>query len=476
MTKIAHFRWWIASLLFIATGLSFFDRQVLSTLAPAITHDLHIDDVTYSHVVSAFILSYTVMFTVGGRLIDWLGLRVGLALSVGLWTLASLLHGISRGPLALGFFRFLLGAGEGGCFPGSTKGAIEWFPRQERAVAVGFANGGSAFGAVVAPPVTVWMSMRFGWRGAFFATGAMGVLWLIAWLVFFRLPQESGFVSKEELRRITQGRDEIDTGAESMSFRSVSRRRGILPWSSAAPMSPSEDRNLVTPQSEIPRSARNDNGYTNAPPAEALVPWQRLLRMKEVWGLMATRFLLDPVFYFYMFWIPQYLSQTRHVSLAAIGNLTWVPFMTLGVSTIAGGWASDHLVRSGWTINAARKTMLGLGASLTPFSILCVFVSGPGLAVALMSVLMFAHGFWISNYMTVIGDLFPIRAVGSVAGVSGSAGGVGGILSSLIVGLVAQYGSYSPLFMACGLLYPIGFAVILLTIPRIRPLEFGTTE
>jgi len=417
---------------------------VLSTLAPAITHDLHIDDITYSHVVSAFIQSYTVMFTVGGRLIDWLGLRVGLAVSVGLWTLASLLHGISRGPLALGFFRFLLGAGEGGCFPGSTKGAIEWFPRQERALAVGFANGGSAFGAVVAPPVTVWVSMRFGWRGAFLATGAMGVLWLVAWLVFFRLPQESGFVSKEELRHITEG-NEAHTN---------------VPRAQALPgVGPSGARPL-----------------TQAPRDDVLVPWQRLLGMKEVWGLMAARFLLDPVFYFYMFWIPQYLSQTRHVSLAAIGNLTWIPFMTLGVSTIVGGWASDHLVRSGWTINAARKAMLGLGASLTPFSILCVFVSSPGLAVALMSVLMFAHGFWISNYMTVIGDLFPIRAVGSVAGVSGSAGGVGGILSSLIVGLLAQHGSYSPLFMACGLLYPIGFAVILLTIPRIRPLEFGMTE
>jgi len=424
MIKIANFRWWIAVLLFIATGLSFFDRQVLSTLAPVITRDLHVDDVTYSHVVSAFILSYTVMFTVGGRIIDWLGLRVGLALSVGLWTLASLLHGLTCGPLELGFFRFLLGAGEGGCFPGATKGALEWFPRKERAVAVGFANGGSAFGAVVAPPVTVWMSMRFGWRGAFFATGAMGFLWLAAWFIFFRLPQESGFVSGEELRRIMEGGE----------------------------------------------------SHAHAQRAEVLVPWKTLLRTREVWGLMATRFLLDPVFYFYMFWIPQYLSQTRHISLGAIGNLTWIPFMTLGVTRIVGGWASDHLVRLGWTINAARKAMLGLGASLTPFSILCVFVSSPGLAIALMSVLIFAHGFWISNYMTVIGDLFPTRAVGSVAGVSGSAGGVGGILSSLIVGLVAQYGSYSPLFMACGLLYPIGFAVILLTIPRIRPLEFGTAE
>ena len=426
MTKIAHFRWWIASLLFLATGLSFFDRQTLSILAPTITRELHLDNVGYSHVVSAFILSYTVMFTVGGRVIDRLGLRVGLALSVGLWTLASLLHSVAYSAFSLGCFRFLLGAGEGGCFPGATKAAIEWFPRKERAAAVGFANGGSAFGAVVAPPVTVWMSLRFGWRGAFLATGALGLLWLVAWLVFFRLPRESGFVSAEELHYIT----ESGNGA--------------------------------------PQETMNDRGL----PTETLISWRQLLRLKEVWGFALARFLLDPVFYFYMFWIPQYLSQTRHIPLAAIGNLMWIPFMTLGVSNIVAGWASDRLVRSGWSVNAARKTLLGFGAFLTPFSILCIFVSSPGLAIALMSILMFAHGFWITNYMTLIGDLFPVRIVGSIVGVSGSAGGVGGILSSLIIGMVVLHGSYSPLFVASGLLYPAGFAVILLTIRHARQIEF----
>ena len=153
MTKIPYFRWWIASLLFVATGLSFLDRQTLSTLAPTVTRDLGLDNVAYSHVVSAFILSYTVMFTVGGRVIDLLGLRVGFAISAGIWGLASLLHSVAYSALSLGFFRFLLGVGEGGCFPGATKAALEWFPRRERALAVGLANGGSAFGAVVAPPL-----------------------------------------------------------------------------------------------------------------------------------------------------------------------------------------------------------------------------------------------------------------------------------------------------------------------------------
>jgi ACS family hexuronate transporter-like MFS transporter len=432
MARTGYFRWWIALLLFTATGLSFFDRQVLSILAPVVVRDLHLDDIDYSRVLSVFIFSYTVMFTAGGRIIDRLGVRAGLAVSVGVWTLASLLHGAVRNVYELGFCRFLLGVGEGGCFPGATRGALEWFPEKERAAAVGFANGGSAFGALVAPPLTVWISLRWGWRGAFLATGIMGVLWLAAWLGFFRLPRESRFVTREELEYITEG-----CSANSVAEGNAAAQRPA------------------------------------APPA-ILVPWSELLRRKEVWGLMITRFLLDPVFYFYMFWIPQYLAESRHIPLVVIGNLTWIPFLTLGLANVLGGWVSDRLVAAGWSINTARKTLLGLGAFLTPFSILCISVPGAGLAIALMSVLMLAHGFWIANYMTAIGDLFPTRTVGTVVGLSGSAGGVGGILSSLIVGVLAQHGAYSPLFVACGVLYPVGFSIILLTIKEIRPLEFTT--
>jgi len=429
VAKIPYFRWWIASLLFVATGLSFLDRQTLSTLAPTITRDLRLDNVAYSHVVSAFILSYTVMFTVGGRVIDRLGLRVGFAISAGIWGLASLLHSVAYSALSLGFFRFLLGVGEGGCFPGATKAALEWFPRRERALAVGLANGGSAFGAVVAPPLAVCVSLHFGWRAAFLATGGLDLLWLAAWLFFFRLPRESRFVSAEELQYITESGD----GAAGEAMKAPGA------------------------------------------PAEPLISWAKLLRLKEVWGFALARFLLDPVFYFYMFWIPQYLSQTRHIPIAAIGKLMWIPFLTLGVSNFIAGWTSDRLVRAGWSVNAARKTLLGFGAFLTPFSILCIFAPSAQAAIALMSVLMFAHGFWITNYMTLIGDLFPVKVVGSVVGLSGSAGGVGGILSSLIIGVVVLHGSYSPLFVACGLLYPLGFAVILLAIRSVRQIDFSTT-
>jgi len=426
VTKIPHFRWWIGFLLFLATGLSFYDRQVLSILAPEIMRDVHLNDATYSRAVFAFILSYTVMFTVSGRLIDRLGLRIGLALSVAVWSLASLGHSLVHDVWELGLALFVLGAGVGGCFPGATKGAVEWFPEKERSVAIGLAIGGASFGAVVAPPLTVWINSFLGWRGAFLIAGAIGFLWLIIWAVFFALPQQSRFLSAEELRHITarEGGDSLSPSVRSSGSRSD------------------------------------------------LVPLRSLLRRRETWGLMTARFLLDPVFYFYMFWIPQFLSEARHVPLATIGRLTWIPFLTLGVSQVAGGWVSDRLAKRRVSVNAARKTVMGLAALLTPFSTLSMLAQGPGLAICLMSILMFAHGFWITNYITMTSDLFPEQSVGTVVGICGSAGGLGGILSSLAIGWLAQHGRYNTLFAACGVMYLIAFGLILLTVRKVEPLHF----
>jgi ACS family hexuronate transporter-like MFS transporter len=424
--KIPYFRWWIGFLLFIATGLSFYDRQVLSILAPAIMRDVHLNDVTYSRAVFAFILSYTVMFTVGGRLIDRLGLRIGLALSVAVWSLASLVHSLVRNVWELGLALFFLGAGEGGCFPGATKGAVEWFPEKERSAAIGLAIGGASFGAVLAPPLTVWVNSIFGWRGAFVVAGAIGFVWLIIWAVFFTPPEKSRFVSASELHHIAARQRE-------KSLSQVARSSG----------------------------SRSD-----------LLPLGALLRRKETWGLMTSRFLLDPVFYFYMFWIPQFLSEARHVPLSTIGRLTWIPFLTLGIAQLAGGWVSDQLVKRRVSVDTARKSVMGLAALLTPFSILSLLAEGPRLAICLMSILMFAHGFWITNYITMTSDLYPERSVGTVVGLCGSAGGLGGILSSLAIGWLAQHGRYNVLFIICGVMYLVAFVLILLTVRKVQPLEF----
>lgn len=402
MQRAGRFRWLVAALLFFASALSFFDRQVLSVLAPQILKDLRMTNVEYSHAVSAFTLAYSIMFTAGGRLVDYLGTRIGLGLTVAFWTIASFLHAWVTSSPQLSFFRFLLGAGEGGCFPGAAKGVLEWFPARERAFAMGVATtSGSAIGAVLAPPVIVWLAAQTGWRGAFVATGVAGAVWTVLWFALYRRPH------------------------------------------------------LV------------DETLTDSSERERPWPLARLLSRKEVWGFAFTRFLLDPVFYFYMFWIPQYLHQERGASLDEIGRIAWIPFFTLGVSSLIGGAVSDALVRSGWPIGRARKTVMAAAAFLTPVSILALYVPDSFWAVVLLGVLMFAHGFWMTNYMTLIGDVFPAGSIGTVVGLTGTAGGLGGVLSSLLVGRLVEAYSFSPAFVICGVLYPLGLLIIRLSVPSV---------
>jgi ACS family hexuronate transporter-like MFS transporter len=393
----SHRAWILCGLLFFATALSFLDRQVLSVLAPRLTAEFGMSNVVYSRVVFAFVLSYTVMFALGGRLMDALGTRLGLTLSVAVWSVASAAHALANGPAALGVARLFLGIGEGACCPAATKGAVEWTKPEQRALAVGFANGGSAFGAVIAPPLTVWWTALFGWRGAFVATALLGMLWLIAWQLAFRgLPRER--VSASPTRRA--------------SFRS-------------------------------------------------------LLARPEVRRMMGARFCFDPVFYFYMFWIPQYLSRERRLSLAEIGSLSWIPFFALGVVNIAAGRVSDVLVRRGWQPRRARLTLMLAAAVLTPASWLASTASTAAGAIALMSVLMFAHGIWIANFITLIGDTVAPEEIGTAVGLTGTSGGVAGMLSNLIVGPVVDQAGFTPVFLVSAVLYPAAW--LILSVPRLTP-------
>lgn len=388
--------WLLCGLLFCATALSFLDRQVLSVLAPQLTAELGLSNTAYARVVFAFVLSYTVMFALGGRLVDALGTRRGLALSVGVWSLASAAHALASGAWGLGAARFWLGAGEGACFPAVTKGAVEWMRPERRALAVGLANGGSAFGAVLAPPLTVWWAAAFGWRGAFLATALLGLLWLVAWTLAFRgLPRE-----------VTSGAI-VAAGA-------TARR----------------------------------------------VSFRELLARPAVRRLMAARFFFDPVFYFYMFWIPQYLAHQRGLSLAAIGALTWIPFFVLGVTNIAAGGASDALVARGWPPRRARLTLMLLAAVLTISSWLASLAGTVAVAIALMSVLMFAHGIWIANFITLIGDTVGPEEVGTTVGLTGACGGFAGMFSSLLIGAVVDRYSFAPVFLVSALLYPIAWLIL----------------
>ncbi|GAB2792598.1 MFS transporter [Rhabdobacter roseus] len=397
-------RWFIVGLLFVATGLSFLDRQVLSIAIIKIQEEFHISDVQYGWVNTSFLVSYALMFTLGGRLIDKVGSRTGLAVSVGLWSVANSLHGVMTNFTQLITFRFLLGMGEGGCFPGAAKAVYEWFDKKERALANGIAIGGSAIGAVVAPPLTIWLASTYGWRGGFIIPGLVGIGWVVVWL--------------------------------------------LVPWKKSTP-APIEVR--------VPEEKK------------ASIPFLTILKNKYTWVFILIRFLLDPVFYFMMFWIPKYLSEVRNVSFERIGGLFWIPFLALGIANILGGWFSDGLIKRGFSVGKARKTVMGIAAALTLVAPLIEWVGSVGVAIALMAGFMFAHGFWITNYITSISDIFGERATSTVVGLSGTAGAVSGLILNPLMGLIIQNYSYQPLWIASGLMYPLAFVVLLLFIPTIKP-------
>jgi len=425
MLRIKNLRWWVCGLLLVATSLSFLDRQVLSLVTPQVTEEFQMSNIALSQVLNGFLLSYTIMFFLGGRLIDRLGTRLGMALSVGFWSLASAVHGIVQNPMQLGFARFFLGVGEGGCFPGTTKGAAEWFPSRERATAIGIAIGGAAFGAAIASPMTnLWLVPWVGWRGVFFATGIIGGIWVLLWLVFFHKPKDSPFITGSELAHIENSQGKVAVEASERLKK------------------------------------------------ESIVPLKILLRVKQVWGLALMRFLVDWVFYFYMFWIPLYLSQERNVSSERIGKLFWIPWVALGVSNIAGGWISDRLIKSGISVNTARKSIMTIAAVLTIPSLLAPYVPSAEWAIFCMSILMFAHGFWITNYVTIITEIFDSNSVGTVMGLAGTIGAIGGMLANLVIGPVSDYFSFLPIWIASGIMYPLALVVLFLTIGPIRRVEF----
>ena len=422
MLKIKNLRWLIVGLLFVATALSFLDRQVLSISILKIQSDLNVSDVQYGWVNTGFLIAYALMFTLGGWLIDRFGTRVGLAVSVGLWSLSNAMHGMVQNAWHLGTARFFLGIGEGGCFPGVAKGVTEWFPQKHRALAMGIAIGGAALGAVIAPPLTVYLISIFGWRGAFVATGILGGFWVLVWLFFFQKPRKSRFITKKELALI-------------------------------------EDDAVKQDKKEV------QNKKTS-------IPLKLILRTKEAWGLISIRFLLDPVFYFLMFWIPKYLSEERGVSFERIGELFWIPFFALGVSNIIGGGVSDRLIKSGMSVSRARKLVMGLAALLTMVAPLTVVASSEEIAILFMSLFMFAHGFWITNYITVTSELFGKNATSTMVGMSGSAGAIAGLLVNPLIGRIAESYSYMPMWIVSGIMYPLGFIILLVTIRKIAPIKF----
>jgi ACS family hexuronate transporter-like MFS transporter len=400
MKAIRNLRYYIAGVLCLATALNYLDRQTLSVLAHTIQTELRLSEVDYAYVTSAFLLSYTVMYAISGALVDRLGVRVAYALSVFGWSVSNMLHGFAGSAMQLAGFRMLLGVFEPANFPAGVRAIAEWFPMRERALGVGIFNAGAAIGGLVAVPVVSFLGVRWGWRWAFVVTGGAGFLWLMLWLLFYRSPRSHPRLSPEELSEIEEG--SAETGAEKA------------------------------------------------------VPVKPLLRMKATWGCVLARVFTDPISYFLNFWIPKYLQQEQGFSLADLGASAWVPYAGFSAGMVLGGAIPFWLVKHGWSVNRARKTTMLLDSCLLIAGFVSLlWVKSPGLALGVLTVLMFGHGAW--GNVTIPAEVFPKAAVGTVTGLGGTLGGCAGILTQLAIGRAAQHIGFGPLFAFCGLLYLLAF-------------------
>jgi MFS transporter, ACS family, hexuronate transporter len=412
--KIRNLRWLVAGLLFAATVINYVDRQVLSVTAPVLREQFGMTNTDYSRVIFAFLLAYTVMQGASGRLIDRLGTRAGFALCIAWWSAAGMLHAAARSAWQLGLFRFLLGAGEAGNWPAAVKAVAEWFPPRERAFAVGLFNSGSAVGAVVAPPLVTWLTLKFSWQAAFLLTGLLGFVWLAAWLLVYRAPERHPRITERELKLIEAGRQERE--AES----------------------------------------------------SAALRWLDLLKYRQVWGLMLARMLADPVWWFYVFWLPEYLKTGRGFTLAMIGYFAWIPFLAADVGNFVGGGLSGWLVRRGVAVTAARKAVMAGSAAVMTLGVFAVSTPSAAASIALISLVTLAYSSWAANILSLPADIFPARVVASVVGLSGAAAGAGGMLFTLLTGWMLDRFSYTPVFAAAAVM-PVAAALLIARL--ISPLE-----
>jgi MFS transporter, ACS family, hexuronate transporter len=409
---ITRLRWWIVWTLFFSTVINYIDRQTLSVLANEIVlrGGHHLTSQEYSHVVSSFQVAYAAMWLIGGVLIDLIGTRLGLTLAMIWWSISSMLPSVASSVGSLALFRFMLGVGEGCNWPGASKTVAEWFPARERGIAVAIFDSGSSVGAVLAPPLVAFLAYRFGWRSAFFTSGTLGFLWLMLWLSFYHPLKSHPRVAQEERALIESGRDAPASG-----------RRGI-------------------------------GAYLG------------LLKQANVWGIVLGRSLTDPVWWFYVFWLPKYLSDARGFSLKQIGAFAWIPFLASDIGNFTGGLASGFLIKRGMAVIRARKWICVLSSAPILAGIPAALTHSPYTALLLISLATWGYASWSTMGLTFPSDLFPQDVVASVTGLSGLGAAGLSALATLGVGLLVEKFSYLPAFVAAGTIPLLATASVLILI------------
>ncbi len=409
-----YYRWTICALLFCATTINYIDRQVLGILAPDLRKSIGWNDIDYGYIVTAFQAAYALGMVVVGRLMDRLGTKLGYTVAITVWSVAAMAHALARSVMGFAIARFSLGLGESGNFPAAIKTVAEWFPKKERALATGIFNAGSNVGAVAAPLAVPWITLTYGWQMAFVATGAIGFLWIVFWVVLYEKPEQQKRLKAEELAYI---------------------------------------------QSDPPD-----------PPVR--IPWLSLLKHKQVWAFAIAKFMTDPVWWFYLYWVPSFLNKTYGLTLDRIGPPLIIIYLMADVGSVGGGWLSSFLIKRGWSVNRGRKAAMLICAICVVPIVLASQASELWMAVALLSLATAAHQGWSANLFTTTSDMFPRKAIGSIVGLGGMAGAIGGMLISTLAGFLLEFtGSYLVLFIICGSTYLVTFLIFNRLAPNLEQVE-----
>ena len=409
------YRWTIVALLFFATTINYADRQVLGLLAPTLQRELAWNETDYGAIVSWFSLTYGIGLLVMGRVIDRIGVRRGYAGSIIVWSLAAMSHALARTVTGFSVARAALGLGESGNFPSAIKTVAEWFPKRERALAIGVFNAGSNVGAIVVPMTVPWIALTWGWQAAFIATGAIGFLWLAFWLAVYREPSRHPRLSAAELAHI-----------------------------------------------------RSD-----PPDAPNKLSWRELIAYRQTWAFAIGKALTDPIWLFYLFWLPKFLDAKWGVHLETIALPLIAIYLVADVGSIGGGWFSSALIARGWTVNRSRKTALLVAALLIVPTMFAPLADSLWMAVAIVAVAAAAHQWWSANLFTTVSDMFPRQAVGSVTGIGGFTGAMSAMLFQRLTGWIldVSHSNYQIVFVICGLAYVTAFGLIQLLVPGMAPID-----
>ncbi len=421
--RIGKYRWTICSLVFFATTVNYLDRQVIGILAPVLKENLGIGEADYGYIVMAFQAAYAVGMIIAGRVIDKLGTKIGYALAFVGWSLAAIGHAFAKGAFGFGVARAFLGVTEAGNFPAAIKTIAEWFPKRERALATGIFNSGTNVGAILAPIMVPWLASRWGWQMAFIATGTFGFLWLIFWFIFYEVPEKQKRVSESELVHIMSDHEE-----------------------------------------EISEK----------------IPWAKLLKYRQTWAFFTGKFLTDPIWWFYLFWIPKWLADVRGLEITQFGLPLVVIYSATTVGSIFGGWLSSYLIKKGWAVHRSRSTAMLIFACLV---VPIVFAQAGGIgfwsAITLISIAAASHQAWSANIFTTVSDMFPKKAVASVTGIGGFAGAIGGMLVAGFAGNILEFwekqgninAGYFTLFIIAGSAYLIAWVAFNLIAPKMKQVK-----